>query len=134
MAPRIAVMTSGGDSPSMNGAVRAVVRATLNAGARSFGIYEGYEGLVKGGDLIKEMFWADVRGWLSLGGTQLGTARCAEFRERSGRLQAAHNMIMKGITALVIIGGDGSLTGADTFRKVCISQKECIFRLSLKKV
>lgn len=117
MTPRIAVLTSGGDSPSMNGAVRAVVRASLNAGARIFGISEGYQGLVEGAHFIKEMAWADVRGWLSLGGTLLGTARCASFRERPGRLQAAHNLITNGITALVIVGGDGSLTGADLFRK-----------------
>ena len=118
MKPRIAVMTSGGDSPSMNGAVRAVVRASLNAKARIFGVSEGYQGLVEGAQFIKEMSWADVRGWLSLGGTLLGTARCASFRERPGRLRAAHNLIVNGITALVIIGGDGSLTGADLFRKV----------------
>ncbi|ODQ77436.1 hypothetical protein BABINDRAFT_163458 [Babjeviella inositovora NRRL Y-12698] len=113
---KIAVMTSGGDAPGMNPAVRAVVRAGIYAGFDVFAIYEGYEGLVGGGAQIKQMAWADVRGWLSLGGTLIGTARCAAFRERAGRLQACYNLIVQGIDALVVCGGDGSLTGADTFR------------------
>jgi len=113
---RIAVMTSGGDSPGMSGAVRAVVRQTIASGCTSFAVYEGYQGLVDGGDMIKEMRWEDVRGWLVEGGTLIGTARCKAFMERSGRLTAANNMIEKGIDALIICGGDGSLTGADKFR------------------
>lgn len=113
---RIGVMTSGGDAPGMNGAVRAVVRMSIAKGCEAYGIYEGYEGLVQGGDLIKQMYWEDVRGWLSEGGTLIGTARCKSFMERPGRLKAAKNMVMKGIDALIIIGGDGSLTGADIFR------------------
>ncbi|KAG8626261.1 hypothetical protein KVT40_005206 [Elsinoe batatas] len=109
-------MTSGGDSPGMSGAVRAVVRQTIASGCDSYAIYEGYEGLVQGGDMIREMTWEDVRGWLSEGGTLIGTARCKAFMERPGRLQAARNLIEKGIDALVICGGDGSLTGADKFR------------------
>ncbi|KKY27061.1 putative 6-phosphofructokinase alpha subunit [Phaeomoniella chlamydospora] len=113
---RIGVMTSGGDAPGMNGAVRAVVRTAIHHGCEAYAIYEGYEGLVQGGDLIKQMQWDDVRGFLSRGGTIIGTARCMAFMERPGRLQAAKNMIMRGIDALVICGGDGSLTGADKFR------------------
>jgi 6-phosphofructokinase 1 len=113
---RIGVMTSGGDAPGMNGAVRAVVRMAIHHGNEAFAIYEGYEGLVKGGDMIKRMEWEDVRGYLSEGGTLIGTARCMEFYEREGRLKAAKNMVIKGINALVICGGDGSLTGADKFR------------------
>ncbi|KAF2167047.1 hypothetical protein M409DRAFT_66137 [Zasmidium cellare ATCC 36951] len=113
---RIAVMTSGGDSPGMSAAVRAVVRQTLASGCVSYAIYEGYQGLVDGGDMIKEMQWEDVRGWISEGGTLIGTARCKAFMERPGRLTAANNMIERGIDALVICGGDGSLTGADKFR------------------
>lgn len=109
-------MTSGGDAPGMNGAVRAVVRAAIHRGCQVYGIYEGYEGLVQGGDLIKEMTWDDVRGWLSEGGTLIGTARCKAFYERPGRKIAAKNMVKRGIDALVICGGDGSLTGADKFR------------------
>ncbi|KAF2644827.1 6-phosphofructokinase [Massarina eburnea CBS 473.64] len=114
---RIGVMTSGGDAPGMNGAVRAVVRMTLHENCESFAIYEGYDGLVKGGDMIKEMHWEDVRGFLSEGGTLIGTARCPAFTERNGRRTAAKNMIVKGIDALIICGGDGSLTGADVFRE-----------------
>ena len=113
---RIGVMTSGGDAPGMNGAVRAVVRMSIAKGCEAYAIYEGYEGLVKGGDLIKQMEWLDVRGYLSEGGTLIGTARCKAFMQRAGRLQAAKNMILKGIDALIICGGDGSLTGADIFR------------------
>lgn len=113
---RIAVMTSGGDAPGMNGAVRAVVRQAIKMGCEAYAIYEGYAGLVKGGGLIKRMEWQDVRGWLSEGGTYIGTARCMEFYERPGRLQGAKNMILNGIDALIICGGDGSLTGADKFR------------------
>ncbi len=113
---KIAVMTSGGDSQGMNAAVRAVVRAGIFYGCDVFAVYEGYEGLVNGGEFIKQMAWEDVRGWLSLGGTLIGTARSKEFRERWGRLTAARNMISNGIDALIVCGGDGSLTGADLFR------------------
>ena len=100
----------------MNGAVRAVVRMSIHMGCEAFAIYEGYEGLVQGGDLIKKMGWDDVRGYLSRGGTLIGTARCMAFMQRPGRLQAAKNMVTRGIDALIICGGDGSLTGADKFR------------------
>lgn len=114
---RIAVMTSGGDAPGMCGAVRAVVRMTLARGCEAYCVYEGYEGLVVGEDKIRKMVWEDVRGWLSEGGTLIGTARCMSFMERPGRLRAAKNMIDRGINALVVCGGDGSLTGADKFRQ-----------------
>ncbi|KAK3330572.1 phosphofructokinase-domain-containing protein [Apodospora peruviana] len=113
---KIAIMTSGGDSPGMNGVVRACVRMAIHMGCDAYCVYEGYEGLVRGGDLIRKMDWHDVRGWLSEGGTLIGTARCMAFYERSGRLTAAKNMILNGIDALIICGGDGSLTGADRFR------------------
>lgn len=113
---RIAVLTSGGDAPGMNGVVRAVVRMAIHSGCEAYAVHEGYEGLVNGGDLIKQMHWEDVRGWLSRGGTLIGSARSASFRERAGRLRAAKNMVTRGIDALVVCGGDGSLTGADLFR------------------
>lgn len=114
---RIGVMTSGGDSQGMNGVVRAVVRMSIHMGCEAYAIYEGYDGLVQGGDLIKKMHWDDVRGYLSRGGTLIGTKRCMEFYERPGRLTAAKNMVKIGIDAIVICGGDGSLTGADKFRE-----------------
>lgn len=113
---KIAIMTSGGDSPGMNAVVRAVVRTAIHMGCDAFCVYEGYEGLVRGGDLIRQMEWHDVRGYLSEGGTLIGTARCMAFYERPGRMTAAKNMILNGIDALIICGGDGSLTGADKFR------------------
>lgn len=114
---RIGVMTSGGDSQGMNGVVRSVVRMSIHMGCEAYAVYEGYDGLVQGGDLIKQMHWDDVRGFLSRGGTLIGTKRCMEFYERPGRLTAARNMIKVGIDALIICGGDGSLTGADKFRE-----------------
>lgn len=113
---RIGMMTSGGDAPGMNGAVRAVVRGALSRDCEPYFIKEGYQGLVDGGDMIVKAEWEDVRGYLSEGGTLIGTARCMEFMKRPGRLRAAKNMITKGIDALIICGGDGSLTGADKFR------------------
>lgn len=113
---RIAVLTSGGDAPGMNGAVRAVVRMAIHYGCEAYAVLEGYEGLVVGGDKITQMHWEDVRGWLSRGGTLIGSARSLAFRERDGRRQAAKNMMLRGIDALIVCGGDGSLTGADVFR------------------
>ncbi|KAE8155187.1 phosphofructokinase 1 [Aspergillus avenaceus] len=113
---RIGVLTSGGDAPGMNGAVRAVVRMAIYSQCEAYAVYEGYEGLVHGGDMIRQLHWEDVRGWLSRGGTLIGSARSMAFRERAGRLKAAKNMVTRGIDALVVCGGDGSLTGADLFR------------------
>lgn len=113
----IAVMTSGGDAPGMNACVRAVVRAAIYRGCKAFVVREGYEGLVRGGpDYIKEMSWQDVRGYLSEGGTNIGTARCMDFKQRAGRLRGCKHLIDAGIDALIVCGGDGSLTGADLFR------------------
>ncbi|KAM7028396.1 ATP-dependent 6-phosphofructokinase, muscle type [Acridotheres tristis] len=112
----IAVLTSGGDAQGMNAAVRAVVRVGIYTGAKVFFVYEGYQGLVDGGEHIKEATWESVSMMLQLGGTVIGSARCRDFRTREGRLRAARNLAKRGITNLCVIGGDGSLTGADTFR------------------
>ncbi len=114
-AKRIGVLTSGGDAPGMNAAVRAVVRAGLDQGAEVYAIYEGYQGMVDGGDLIRRMSWDAVGGILQQGGTLIGTARCADFIQREGRLTAAYNLLQYGIDGLVVIGGDGSLMGANLF-------------------
>jgi 6-phosphofructokinase 1 len=113
---RIAVMTSGGDASGMNAAVRAVARSGLAHNAEVFAIYEGYQGLVEGGDRIKPMDWNSVGGILQRGGTVIGTARSDEFRSQAGRVRAAKNLLENEIDNLIIIGGDGSLTGANIFR------------------
>nr|CAD7404622.1 unnamed protein product [Timema poppensis] len=132
----IAVFTSGGDSQGMNAAVRAVVRMAIYLGCKIFFIKEGYQGMVDGGDNIVEANWASVSSIIHkvrvinylilfgikflahiLGGTVIGSARCMDFKERAGRLKAAKNLIGRGITNLVVIGGDGSLTGANLFRQ-----------------
>ncbi|XP_077694648.1 ATP-dependent 6-phosphofructokinase, muscle type isoform X3 [Eretmochelys imbricata] len=100
----------------MNAAVRAVVRVGIFTGAKVYFVHEGYQGLVDGGDNIKEATWERVSMMLQLGGTVIGSARCQDFRTHEGRLKAARNLVKRGITNLCVIGGDGSLTGADTFR------------------
>jgi len=113
----IGVLTSGGDAQGMNAAVRAVVRSALHQGAAVHAIFEGYQGMVDGGDRIRSLSWDDVGSILHRGGTVIGTARCPAFREREGRRRAARNLLQRGIDRLVIIGGDGSLTGANLFRQ-----------------
>lgn len=114
---RIGVMTSGGDAPGMNAAVRSVTRTALDMGAEVFAILDGYHGMVEGGDLIRKLTWDDVGGILHRGGTIIGTARCQEFRTEPGRRRAALNLLQHEIDHLVVIGGDGSLTGANLFRQ-----------------
>ncbi|XP_006874804.1 PREDICTED: 6-phosphofructokinase type C-like [Chrysochloris asiatica] len=101
----------------MNAAVRAVVRMGIYVGAKVYFIYEGYQGMVDGGANIVEASWESVSSILQMGGTIIGSARCQSFRTREGRLKAACNLIHLGITNLCVIGGDGSLTGANIFRK-----------------
>lgn len=117
MTKRIGLLTSGGDAQGMNAAVRAIVRSALDKGAEVYAIKEGYEGLVRDGDYIQKMDWDSVGGILQLGGTTIGSARSEEFRTREGRRQAAMNLVRTGIDGLIVIGGDGSLTGANIFRQ-----------------
>jgi len=114
---RLAVLTSGGDAQGMNAAVRAVIRAALENDIDVFAIKEGYYGMVTGGDYIVPMNWNSVGGILQQGGTIIGTVRCTQFRTRKGRRKAALNLLTHHIDNLVIIGGDGSLTGAHIFRQ-----------------
>uniref|UniRef100_A0AAR2JLE4 6-phosphofructokinase n=1 Tax=Pygocentrus nattereri TaxID=42514 RepID=A0AAR2JLE4_PYGNA len=100
----------------MNAAVRATVRVGLYTGAKVFFVHEGYQGLVDGGDNIRPATWESVSMMLQLGGTVIGSARCKDFQTREGRLKAALNLVKRGITNLCVIGGDGSLTGANQFR------------------
>uniref|UniRef100_A0A8C6PQF8 ATP-dependent 6-phosphofructokinase n=1 Tax=Nothobranchius furzeri TaxID=105023 RepID=A0A8C6PQF8_NOTFU len=101
----------------MNAAVRAVVRMGIYVGAKVYLIHEGYQGMVDGGENIKEATWEGVSSMLQVGGTVIGSARCKDFRSHEGRLKAAHNLVRHGITNLCVIGGDGSLTGANLFRE-----------------
>ncbi|KAL2104100.1 hypothetical protein ACEWY4_000968 [Coilia grayii] len=112
----IAVLTSGGDAQGMNAAVRATVRVGLYTGAKVYFVHEGYQGLVDGGDNIRLATWESVSMMLQLGGTVIGSARCMDFMTKEGRLKAAGNLVKLGITNLCVIGGDGSLTGANQFR------------------
>lgn len=113
----IGVLTSGGDAPGMNAALRAVVRVALSMDAKVYAIYEGYQGMIDAGARIRELNWNDVGGIMQRGGTIIGTARCGDFRTREGRLVAAKNLVEREIDRLVVIGGDGSLTGANLFRQ-----------------
>ena len=106
----IGILTSGGDAPGMNAAIRAVTRSAISNGLKVFGIYRGYKGLVT--DEIVEFKSQNVSNIIQMGGTILKTARCMEFKTAEGRQQAYENMKKHGIDALVVIGGDGSLTGA----------------------
>ena len=106
----IGILTSGGDAPGMNAAIRAVTRSAIYNGLQVKGIYRGYKGLITGE--IKEFKTENVSNIIQLGGTILKTARCQEFRTPEGRQVAYETMQREGLDALVVIGGDGSLTGA----------------------
>lgn len=111
----IGVLTSGGDSPGMNAAVRAVVRTGLYHGLGVYGIMRGYAGMIE--DEIIEMDSKSVANIIQRGGTILKTARSKEFMEPAGREKAYHNLKKRGIDGLVVIGGDGSFRGAHQFSK-----------------
>ena len=113
----LGVLTSGGDAQGMNAALRAVVRMAIFSGMHVYAIREGYNGLVEGEGHIEKLNWASASNILHRGGTIVGTARCREFRERAGRLRAAGNLVKRGINNLAVIGGDGSLTGANVFKE-----------------
>lgn len=109
----IGILTSGGDAPGMNAAIRAVTRAAIYNDIAVKGIYRGYKGLITGE--IKTFKTQDVSNIVQLGGTILRTARCAEFQTPEGRQIAYNRLVSEGIEALVVIGGDGSLAGARIF-------------------
>ena len=109
----IGILTSGGDAPGMNAAIRAVTRAGISNGMRTFGIYRGFKGLIS--DEIEEFKTNSVSNIIQQGGTILKTARSDEFLTTEGRITAFENMKKYGMDALVVIGGDGSLTGASVF-------------------
>lgn len=110
---KIGVLCSGGDSPGMNAAIRAVVRTGIYHGLEVYGIMRGYSGMVED-DIIK-MESRSVANIIQRGGTILKTARCKEFFTKEGRQKAYDNLTAKGINGLVVLGGDGSFKGAQTF-------------------
>jgi 6-phosphofructokinase 1 len=118
---RIAVLTSGGDAPGMNAAIRAVVRTGIGIGWEVWGVHHGYAGLIA--DDMGVLNARDVGGILQRGGTMLGSARSAEFETEDGREKAIRNLNARGIEALVVIGGNGSQTGA-----------ACLFRMGFPVV
>ena len=116
MLKSIAIMTSGGDSPGMNAAARAVARTALFEGVKVWGIRSGYRGMLD--DDIVELQRRSVSDLIQRGGTFLGTARCKEFKTEEGRRKGLENLQKHGIEGLVIIGGDGSLTGGSLLSKM----------------
>ena len=109
----IGVLTSGGDSPGMNAAIRAVTRSAICNGYKVKGIYRGYDGLINGE--IKKFTTEDVSNIIQTGGTILRTARSKEFETEQGRKKAYESLVKEKIDALIVIGGNGSLTGARLF-------------------
>lgn len=139
----LAVLTSGGDAPGMNAAIRAVVRTAYHEGKKVFAISDGYRGLVE--NKIQEMKWPSVSSIIQHGGTVIGSDRYPDFSYRAKKLDAALNLVEKGIDRLVIIGGDGTLTGAYKFhmewpklleellkqKKITQVQKDCHEKLTV---
>lgn len=113
---RVAVLTSGGDAPGMNAAIRAVVRCGVAKGWEMYGVKNGYAGLISGN--IHQMGTRDVGGIIQKGGTILGSARCEEFKTDEGRRKGIRILRQLGIDALVVIGGNGSQTGSNEIRKL----------------
>lgn len=118
---KIAVLTSGGDAPGMNAAIRAVVRTALYYGYEAYGVYDGYKGLVQ--NKIKPLNRNDVGQILTHGGTILGSSRLPEFKEEAVQKQAVDNLKQLGIDTLVVIGGDGTYRGAMALNRLGI---QCI--------
>jgi 6-phosphofructokinase len=112
---RIGVLTSGGDSPGMNAAIRSVVRSAIYKGIEVVGIMRGYQGLID--KQFMSMKSHSVSKTISLGGTMLKSSRCPEFKEKSYREVAVENMQEAGIDGLIVIGGDGSFRGANALYK-----------------
>ena len=106
---KIGVLTSGGDSPGMNAAIRSVVRTCAFHNIECVGIYRGYQGMIEGD--FKELGPRSVNNIINKGGTFFNSARSLEFRTPEGRKKAYDNLVKEGVEALVVIGGDGSFTG-----------------------
>ena len=115
MIKRIGILTSGGDSPGMNAAIRAVTRVGINSGLEVFGIYNGYKGMVEG--YIEPLTKESVSDIVNRGGTILGSARLPEFKDEDVRKKAVKQLQKRGIEAVVVIGGDGSYRGAQALSR-----------------
>ncbi len=114
---KIGILTSGGDAPGMNAAVRAVTRYAIRRGMEVYGIYEGYKGLIDGGDGVKKLAPQDVANIIEKGGTILYSARCLEFKEEAGLKRAVDVCHQIGIDGIIAIGGDGTFRGASDLCK-----------------
>src|SRR5690606_27300045 len=112
---KIAVLTSGGDAPGMNAAIRAVVRACAFHQLECVGVFRGFQGLMEGD--FKSLDARSVKNLINRGGTFLKSARSKDFFHKEGRQKAYKNLVDEGIDALVVIGGDGTFTGAKVFFK-----------------
>ncbi len=112
---RLAVLTSGGDAPGMNAAVRAVVRKSIYLGCEVYAIKEGFRGIIE--DNIEPMNLSSVADIIQRGGTVLRTARCDEFKTPQGQAQGIENLRLRGIDGIIVIGGDGSLRGAQALNR-----------------
>ena len=108
---RLAILTSGGDSPGMNAAIRSIVKSALHYDITPIGIYDGYAGLLN--NQFKELGYQDIDTIISQGGTILGSARCEAFREKDSRINAIQYLRSNGIDGLIVIGGDGTFAGAN---------------------
>lgn len=113
---RVAVLTSGGDAPGMNAAIRAVIRTGCDKGLEMFGVHHGYQGLIE--DEIYAMGARSVGGIIQQGGTMLGSARSQEFKTETGKKQALENLASHGIEGLIVIGGNGSQTGSHSLHQL----------------
>ncbi len=116
---RIGILTSGGDAPGMNGAIRSAARTALRLGITPYGIYRGYEGLLEGD--MEELTWKKVGGIVHHGGTILKTARCPAFREEAVQRAAARILREEEIEGLIVIGGDGSMAGAAALERLGVA-------------
>jgi 6-phosphofructokinase 1 len=108
---KIALLTSGGDAPGMNAAVRAIVKTCIHLGITPVGIMDGFQGMVDG--RMRQLYYTDVDNIIQLGGTILGSARCESFRTLEGRKIASAHLVKEGINGLIVIGGDGTYAGAN---------------------
>jgi 6-phosphofructokinase 1 len=108
---KIALLTSGGDAPGMNAAVRAIVKTCIHLGITPVGIMDGYQGMLEG--RMRQLYYTDVDNIIQLGGTILGSARCESFRTLEGRKIASAHLMEEGINGLIVIGGDGTYAGAN---------------------